>query len=331
MGTTVMVVAGNMGTEDVCLIQNAGALSLEPCFQALAAGDGRELWTFLGGGQLMNVASKKCASSTAQATSLAMSECNGASVWKMLPNGQMQVGDKCLSESGEGVGTENVAAHAAAAATSSADSVAHTASAAVDTDDATFWASRPGESEPVTLTIDLGEARSVDLMKISWQFPAESFVISVSVDGRDWTEVFSTAINMLKVNRIKSLAVLAPRLAVALDDCGVVSQSRDARDKYFAVSVADYNFAPSAALRSELPALAAAKASLSKALSEVVDAGQKLPGCVSMAVLSAGSQGRVGDVGSVHRAVESGVDEVDVKMLLATARSVIVATREALR
>merc|ERR1719512_246013 len=298
---------------------------------------GRELWTFLGGGQLMNVASKKCASSIAQATSLAISECSGASVWKMLPNGQMQVGDKCLSESGEGVGTENVAAHAAATATSSADSVAHTASAAVDTDDATFWASRPGESEPVTLTIDLGEAQRIDLMKISWQFPAESFVISVSVDGKDWTEVLSTAVNMLKVNRIplgqttasrirvemrrphpldgvysgqpvygiKSLAVLAPRLQVALDDCGVASKSRDARDKYFAVSVAEYDFAPFAALRSELPALAAAKASLSTALSEVVAARQKVPGCVSMAALRAGSQGRIGDAGSVRRAVES--------------------------
>merc|ERR1719429_614156 len=68
---------------------------------------------------------------------------------------------------------------------------------------------------------------------------------------------------------IKSLAVLAPRLAVALDDCDTASQSRDARDKYFAVSVADYNIAPFAALRSELPALAAAKASLSTALREV--------------------------------------------------------------
>merc|ERR1719367_2062831 len=128
----------------------------------------------------MNVASKNCASLAAQATTLAMSECSGASPWKMLPNGQMQVGDKCLSETGEGAGTENVAAHAAAAATSSADTVAHTAAAAVDSDDETFWASRPGESEPVALTIELGDARSIDLMRISWQFPAESFVVSIS-------------------------------------------------------------------------------------------------------------------------------------------------------
>merc|ERR1712087_602475 len=103
----------------------------------------------------------------------------------------------------------------------------------------------------------------------------------------DWSEVFSTSVNMVNVNHIplkiaaksvrveikqtpgtsavygiKSLALFAPRLEASLDDCETAASSKDARDKYFAVSVKHVEFA-SAALRAELPALVAAKASLS--------------------------------------------------------------------
>merc|ERR1719330_1008673 len=228
---------------------------------------------------------------------LSMSDCGGASTWRLLANGQAQVGEKCLSLSGEGGGTENAASHAAAEATSSANSASHAAQAAVDADDATFWASNPGDVGPVALTIDLGEARSVDLLKIVWEFPAQAFDVSVSPDGLEWTEVFGTTVNMVLVSRIppgltaskvrvdmkkphplhktasgqpvfgiKSVAVLAPRLGVVLDDCAAASQSQDARDKYFPVSASGFNLAGSEALQAELLALAAAMASLSSAM-----------------------------------------------------------------
>lgn len=305
----------------------------------------------------MNAASKRCASATAGATTLSTSDCGGASAWKLLPNGQAQVGERCLSQAGEGAGIENAAAHAAVAATSSANSASHAAAAAVDSDDTTFWASRLGDAGPVALTIDLGEARNIDLVKIVWEFPAQSFAVSVSSEGAEWTEVFATSVNIVQESRIplsltaskirvdmkgphphgsfssqpiygiRSVVVLASRLDVALDDCATASQSEDARDKYFPVAVSDFNPAASAAFRAVLPAVVAAKASLSAALGKVVG----LPGCAEEAALVTSSEllitstNNQSDEDSV-----AGLDVADVKLLLASARSIIVSAREAL-
>merc|ERR1712051_1023776 len=209
---------------------------------------------------------------------------------------------KCLSQSGVAVGTENVALWAATTATSWTNSASHGSVAAVDADDATFWASKPNEASPVAFTVDLGETREISLLKIIWEFPAESFAVASSVDGQHWTEVFSTTVNMVNVTQlplgqtvaskvrvtmrkphpiygkilgqsvygIRSLAILAPRLQVILDECSAAAQSKDARDKYFSSAVSNFNPASSAALQAEVPALNAAKASLSTALSELL-------------------------------------------------------------
>merc|ERR1712051_204734 len=379
-----MLVAGISAPEEMCLLEAEGKVYLDSCLSAVAAGDGRELWSLEAGGQLMHVVSKKCAGSSGGA-SIAMTECSGASVWKILANGQAQVGDKCLSQSGVAVGTENVALWAATTATSWTNSASHGSVAAVDADDATFWASKPNEASPVAFTVDLGETREISLLKIIWEFPAESFAVASLVDGQHWTEVFSTTVNMVNVTQlplgqtvaskvrvtmrkphpvygkfsgqsvygIKSLAILAPRLQVTLDDCTVVAQSKDARDKYFASAVSNFDPASSAALRAEVPALNAAKASLSAALSEVATMHQKLPGCQNQGVglkshlkvlpmdtssLSSGKSGKsegftvdmpaevVGLVDSMH-----GIDVADIKMLLASAKSTIVRIRDELR
>merc|ERR1712060_410869 len=304
-----------------------------------------------------NAASKKCAS--AMGASLTMSDCGGGSAWKLLTNGQVQVGDKCLSQSGEGAGTENVAVHAAAEATSSADSSSHAAAAAVDTDDETFWASSFGEVGPVSLTIDLGEARRVDLMKIVWEFPALSYSVFAMSDGNHWTEAFAMSGKVVKTSRIplglstskirvdmkapspshgtisnqpaygiKSVVLLSPRLQASLGDCAVVLQSKDARDKYFAVSVADFDPTASSAVRTELPALAAATASLRGALGEVV----ALPPCddgASMIMTSSNSTMKHRDATTPQGSI-SNFDESDVKYLLAEAKSVILKARATL-
>jgi len=372
---TFMLVAGATSSEEACLVEKGSGLGLESCSGAVAAADGRELWSFQSGGQLMNAASKKCAVPAAGGKTIGMSGCGDAGAWKMMPNGQVQVGGKCLSQQGAGAGTENVAAHAAVSATSSANSAAHAAAAAVDGDDATFWASQPGEAGPVVLTMALGEVRDLNLMKINWEFPAQSFAIAVSADGQQWTEVFSTTVNMAKTSRIplnsiagssvriemkkahpldgsvagkpvfgiKSLAILAPRSSVSLDDCAAASQSVDARDKYFAVSVSRFDAGASAALRAELPALVAAKASLSAALGAVAEAGTQVSSCPGTATLAAGgfaantasAQGFRGSFGAagIDALVDSmnGFDEVEVKALLASAKSTIVGVRGALR
>lgn len=330
----------------------------------------------------MNIVSKRCVGVATEGISFAVSECNGASPWKMLPNGQMQVGEqKCLSQKGAGAGVENVAAHAAASATSSASSLSHAAAAAVDTDVATFWASRPGESGPIVLTVDLGEVRSLNLMKIAWEFPAQSFAVSVSADGQAWNEVFTTSINMVKATRIplgpiaaksvrvemrkplpsvtsssregmygiQSLTLFSPRLEAVLDDCATASSSQDARDKYFAVSVGQFDPTPSTMLHAKLPALMAAKVALSSTLSEVVSAGKKLLTCQSTAPTltvtshhielaassrrAASSCGTLAGTDEVEMLVDimNGVDGTGVTSLLEVARTEIVGMRDALR
>lgn len=356
--SATMLVAGLSSPEEMCLLESAGRIGLDSCAAAIAAGDGREMWSLLGGGQLMNVMSKRCAGASAGATALSTSDCEGASTWKFLPNGQAQVGDKCLSQAGEGSGTENVAAHVAAAATSSANADSHAAAAAVDTDDTTFWASRPGVVGPIALTIDFGEARSIDLLKIVWEFPAQSFAVSVSVGDSEWTEVFATAVNMVRVSRIplglmaskvrvdmkkphplagtlsgqliygiRTIVALAPRLEAALDDCITASHSKDARDKYFTVVVPDFDPTASAALRAELPAIAAAMASLSVALGDIV----ALPSCDGKEALLTTSSLNVASSNPRTGGVTDGYDDADVKLLLATARSMIVGARDALQ
>merc|ERR1712087_588700 len=126
---------------------------------------------------------------------------------------------------------------------------------------------------------------------------------------------------------IKSLTLFAPRLEASLDDCETAASSKDARDKYFAVSVNHVELASSAALRAELPALAAAKASLSTALSAV--AGAKLSSCPGVSTLAANSHtgkfalrqrlatSRVGTVSSASSM--NGIEEKDAKMLLGSA------------
>merc|ERR1712051_847076 len=114
--------------------------------------------------------------------------------------------------------------------------------------------------------------------------------------------------------------------------------------------------ASSAALHTEMPALAAAKASLSAALSEVAAIHHKLSGClptpvvrngdvaVSLPARSLASSWKSGkrsidavvdahNHAGVGGLVDSmyGIEVADVKMLLASAKSTIVSVRDALR
>lgn len=73
--SAIMLVAGVSSPVEMCLLENAGRIGLEACSAAIAAGDGRELWSLLGGGQLMNLVSKKCASAAARAATLSTSDC----------------------------------------------------------------------------------------------------------------------------------------------------------------------------------------------------------------------------------------------------------------
>ena len=208
-------------------------MALEPCAGAILKGDGRELWKFQSDGQISNVAGKKCIALDENVVTSggfvsigacdAVLEVDGRSQWEQQGNGQLKLrrqGQFCLSQRGPAPGVENVAANVAVMATSTADVVAHGTSAsassrsqrscsitfsfegatmAVDGKDATFWASKLDDVDsPVVLTIDIGSVKTLEHAEIEWEFPAKSFALDLSVDGVQWSEVYSTDTNVVK-------------------------------------------------------------------------------------------------------------------------------------
>merc|ERR1712032_1059520 len=239
---------------------------------------------------------------------------DGRSQWALQVNSQItsgRPGQYCLSQRGSAPGVENVAAKAAAMASSNVNTIAHGANMAVDGRDATYWASKLDVSEPVTFTVDLGGLKKLQSASISWEFPAKSFAILTTEDGERWTEVFSTNNNVLKTTRvtlpfqratkarlimdephaiygrfqghavygIKSVSLYASRLRSIIDSCANAGKNNDARDKYFTSYVGNFNPCPSKALRGELPSLEAAKTSMATTVNEILDVLPSLASC----------------------------------------------------
>jgi len=375
-----MMVGGISGPAEMCLAAANGnvgtegaAVALEPCAAAVAAGDGRELWRHLPNGQIASAVGDKCIGTSGDAVVLAA--CDGAGAWEAQGNGQLKLGgagQNCLSQEGAAVGVEDVAARGAITASSSADAAAHGAGMAVDGSSSTFWASALNPSGPVTITADLGAEKQLSEVSVDWEFPAKAFTVSVSTDGVKWSEVYSTDSNILSTSSIslgampatkvrlvmreasesfqghpvygiRTLAVLAPRLRSILEDCAIAAKSGDARDKYFETHIGG---APGAskALRSELPSLEAARASVATVVSELSQVLPKISSCRGAARLirTEGSSSVFGQGGlrtgggnalsQVARDVDrqNGIDTEGVGALVKEARRVIIAARSAL-
>merc|ERR1719326_1833125 len=379
-----MMVSGISSSEEMCLTAADGGIDidgtdviLEPCASAVAAGDGRELWQRLPNGQIANAIGKKCVGAAGDA--VVLTSCDEGSAWETQANGQMKLaraGDYCLSQEGPAAGVEDAAARGAITASSTADNMAHGANMAVDGSSNTFWASALDPPGPVTVTVDLGGQKRVNAVAINWEFPAESFAVSVSTDGVKWSEVHATDSNVLSsssvalgyipakrvkvvmheaagafhghaVYGIKSLVVSAARLRSIVEECGAAAKSTDARDKYFATYVGEFAPCSSKALRSELPSLEAARASVASVVSELAAVLPKLGSCRGAAVFanSAGVashqllrqvraevQSSAASGSQLASAVDSqnGIDAGAVAALLREARRVIIAARGAL-
>lgn len=320
-----MLVAGISATSEMCVTLD-GSVLLEPCLGAIAVGDGRELWAFQAGGQLMHLTSKECVgrrSPTAGADIVTM-PCDSADAWELLANGQMRVGPLCLSQSGSMAGEENAAAHAAAMSTSTADASAHGAAAVVDLSEASYWASKSDGVDQVELSIDLGLKRRLESMRVVWESPAKAFAVLVSEDGEHWSEVYATSVNVESLTTIplagrwaskvrlamqephpgkhapyavRSVSIRAPRLRAVAEDCTAAGRKTDVRDKYFATFVSEFDPALSKPLVAELPSLASAKAGLSAAVCEIIDSIPKASQCASASFAARAREtvARVGD------------------------------------
>jgi len=334
-----MIIGGMSARQDLCLavangeVDSEGAgVALEACAGAIAAGDGREIWKFHQNGQISNGAGGKCIvlqdNAETSGGRIAMTACDaalkaddGRSQWERQGNGQLKLarrGQFCLSQRGLAPGTVDVAANAAVAATSTADFVAHGAAMAVDGKGATYWASRLDDvKSPVIFTIDFGDVKQLQWAEIEWVFPAKSFTMSLSVDGVQWAEVYSTDTNVLKSSNvalgfrhaakarlallephatygqlhghalygIKSVALHASALQSAVDDCAKAAASNDASDKYFLSHVGEFDSGPWKTLHSELPSLKAAEASLAATVSELADVLPNVASCGRPALL----------------------------------------------
>jgi len=91
-------------------------------------------------------------------------------------------------------------------ATSSSDeSTDHLATLLTDGSTTTRWASQPGV-DPQWITVDLGETKTVDRVKLMWEAAfAKSFQIQVSDDKEHWTDIYRTATGKGGVQELSKL------------------------------------------------------------------------------------------------------------------------------
>ena len=105
---------------------------LESCAGAIAAGDGRELFTLQASGQIVNVAGKKCLGvrdcDAADGSEIVLSVCDEALKWEVVGHGQLKINapeDLCLAQVGLSPGIADVAAKAGVMASSTANALSH--------------------------------------------------------------------------------------------------------------------------------------------------------------------------------------------------------------
>jgi len=337
-----MLVSGMTSQEELCVAVEGGAastdgagISLTPCLDAIAAGDGRELWTFQDDGRLESVAGHKCMDF--RGGSVVLNNCgdvSGSGIWELGGGAQLHLkskgGDVCLSQSGAFYGDEDVALKSAVQATSTSDSEYHGAVKAVDGDEASYWSSERAPDSPQYITVDFGESRVLKAVEVEWELPAEDFSVEVSNDGASWTPVFSTDVNGLFTTKeslgfipatharlvlnkghpiygslngvpafgIRRLSFIAPRLRTVVESCAVAEKSGDARDKYFLSYVGSFDPCPSKDLQASISGLAAERVSLAAAMSKLAHALPGLGSCGSFATIESSIADTESDLGS---------------------------------
>jgi len=108
-----MLVSANAGATEECLVSTPQGLALQSCLAAIAAADGREVWSLSDAGQLFTL-HKQCVTLAGGDVSaggqVVLEPCdrgseNGASKWGMSSNGQLKLsagGDFCLGVNAAG-------------------------------------------------------------------------------------------------------------------------------------------------------------------------------------------------------------------------------------
>ena len=111
---------------------DGSALVLETCAKTVAFGDGRDMFSLQPSGQLLNIPGGKCAnvggSEIKDGALVSLADCGSASRWEVQGNGQFKLkssADLCLTQEGVAPGLRDVAANAAAMASSTVNAASH--------------------------------------------------------------------------------------------------------------------------------------------------------------------------------------------------------------
>ncbi|PFH35970.1 F5/8 type C domain-containing protein [Besnoitia besnoiti] len=203
--------------QDMCLqIDEHDDVVLDGCLASIPAMDGRALWKYNELGQLYNPIKNKCMvlkdNIDLDGGVVVAEDCeqsykydDGRSIWELQPNNQLKLlkgGNFCLSQQGSKAGMANVAKNKPVKASHPrpGDS-SHSPSLSVDGHSETYWASQnfPMSAVPsaVFLDIDLGEKYKLNTAAIDWEYPAMSYSISSSEDGKAFGVLARNSANSL--------------------------------------------------------------------------------------------------------------------------------------
>lgn len=215
-----MLVSGITSAVGEQCLTNAGALGVipEPCLEAIAAGDGREVMKFDADGQIVSVKDGLCMTlvdgDTTAGGALQMQECSssvesgdGRSVFATTPSGQIKMprlGNYCLTMSGDGATKLDIGPSADVSATST--SAQHAANSIVDGNSESHWASGFDPASPVDVVLDFGAAKVIETVSIDWEHPPLAFEIQVATGGV-WKSIFATTSNNLNSTKYFGPAV----------------------------------------------------------------------------------------------------------------------------
>lgn len=221
--------------------------------------------------------------------SLVMSSCgegqnaaDGRNVFEITPAGQLKLakmGGYCVTSTGQLI-EKDLAVGASAIASS--NQLQHPASNAIDGDAASFWASArdPSEKGPVDLIIGLGASSHISVIEVDWELPAKNFEVQASTGGA-YGVLYSTQTNSMNKTvvvaggasassirlrmkephpvwgaaggdfayGVRAVRVVGSSASVVVQDCGEAAASEDARDKFFLVSVPEFDSSLAAGAR----------------------------------------------------------------------------------
>jgi len=200
-------------TGPLCLVGDGGLghVSLAPCFDAIAAGTGRDIFTLSDSGALFSVVRPDQCLALADGDAergglLELSSCrvamaagDGRAFFESSASGQLRfarMGGYCLSAKGD-LMVREVASGATVVATSSQG--AHPAGNVVDGGgQSTYWASAsaPSGEGAVDLTFDFGVAANIASIEITWEFPAKAFELQAG-SGGPFATMFATSTNSM--------------------------------------------------------------------------------------------------------------------------------------